>query len=79
MQAHYYDAKHKRIEFCPGDKVWLLSTNIKTRRPSKKLDWKCLGPFEVIKRVGIQAYQLRLPQSMKIYDVFHVTLLELYQ
>ena len=38
MQAHYYDANHKYIEFTPGDKVWLLSTNIKTQRPSKKLD-----------------------------------------
>ena len=39
-QARYYDAKHKRIEFKPGDKVWLLSNNIHTECPSNKLDWK---------------------------------------
>ena len=47
-QARYYDAKHKRIEFSVGDKVWLSSLNISTQRPSKKLDWKYLGPFMVI-------------------------------
>jgi hypothetical protein len=77
-QAHYYDAQHQRIEFCPGDKVWLLSTNIKTQRPSKKLDWKRLGPFEIIEKIGLQAYKLRLPASMKIHNVFHVSLLEPY-
>jgi hypothetical protein len=77
-QAHYYDVNHKRIEFNPGDKVWLLSTNIRTERPSKKLDWKRLGPFTVVKKIGLQAYQLRLPKSMKVHDVFHVSLLEPY-
>ena len=47
-QARYYDAKHKCIEFSVGDKVWLSSLNISTQRPSKKLDWKRLGPFTVI-------------------------------
>ena len=32
-QAHYYNAKHKRIEFSVGDKVWLSYTNISTQRP----------------------------------------------
>jgi hypothetical protein len=77
-QAQYYDAKHKPIEFMKGDRVWLKSTNIRTERPSKKLDWKKLGPFTVIKRIGMQAYQLELPKSMKIHPVFHVTLLEPY-
>ena len=48
-QAHYYDVKHKHIEFSVGDKVWRSSLNISTQRPLKKLDWKCLGPFMIIK------------------------------
>jgi len=48
QQARYHDAKHKRIEFAVGDKVWLFSTNISTQRPSKKLNWKRLGPYSVI-------------------------------
>src|SRR5436190_1218301 len=39
-QAWYYDAKHKCIEFAVGDKVWLLSPNIRTEYPSKNLDSK---------------------------------------
>ena len=78
-QAQYYDAKHKRIEFAVKDKVWLLSSNIRTERPSKKLDWKRLGPFTITERIGLQAYRLNLPQSMKIHPVFHISLLEPYK
>ena len=78
-QARYYDAKHKRMEFSVGDKVWLISTNIHTQRPSKKLDWKRLGPFPILKRIGTQAYRLDLPSSMQIHPVFHVSLLEPYK
>src|SRR3982074_698190 len=73
-QARYYDAKHKRIEFQIGDKVWLLSHNVRTERPSKKLDWKRLDPFQITKRIGMQAYELDLPNSMRIHPVFHVSL-----
>jgi len=78
-QARYYDAKHKRVEFAVGDKVWLLSPNIRTERPSKKLDWKRLGPYVIEQRIGLQAYRLKLPSSMKIHPVFHVSLLDAYK
>jgi hypothetical protein len=75
-QAWYYDTKHKQVTFNPGDKVWLSSTNLHTQKPSKKLDWKKLGPFKIIEQIGLQAYRLRLPESMKIHPIFHVSLLE---
>jgi len=78
QQAKYYDAKHKRVEFKSGDKVWLSSSNIRTQRPSKKLDWKRLGPYPVVERIGTQAYRLQLPLSLKIHPVFHVSLLDRY-
>ena len=78
-QARYYDAKHKRIEFAVGDKVWLLTPNIRTERPSKKLDWKRFGPYTISERIGLQAYRLDLPSSMKIHPVFHISLLEPYK
>ena len=77
-QARYHNAKHKPVKFNVGDKVWLLSTNIRTVRPSKKLDWKRLGPFSITKCIGTQAYQLALPNSIRIHNVFHVSLLEPY-
>ena len=76
QQAKYYDAKHKRVEYKVGDKVWLLASNITTQCPCKKLDWKCFGPYAITERIGTQAYRLRLPPSLKIHPVFHVLLLD---
>jgi hypothetical protein len=78
QQAKYYDAKHKRVEYKVGDKVWLLSSNIHTQRPSKKLDWKRLGPYPIVEKIGTQAYKLQLPMSLKVHPVFHVSLLDRY-
>jgi len=76
-QARYYDTKHKPIEFEPGNMVWLNASNISTSRPSKKLDWKRLGPFRIVKRIGLQAYKLDLPPTMRhMHDTFHVSLLD---
>ena len=60
----------------PGAKVWLLRRNIKTIRPSFKLDVRRLGPFIVIGPVGTSLFQLDLPSAMHIHPVFHVSLLE---
>ena len=60
----------------PGAKVWLLSSNIRTIRPSPKLDVRCLGPFTVIGPVGTSSFRLDLPPAMHIHPVFHVNLLE---
>lgn len=59
-----------------GDKVFLNAKNIKTKRPSKKLDCKNLGPFVVIKVVGSHSCQLQLPENLKsVYPIFHTSLL----
>jgi len=60
-----------------GDKVWLNAKNIRTQRPSRKLDNKRHGPYEVKARIGTHAYRLELPNTMKIHNVFHVSLLDL--
>jgi hypothetical protein len=59
-----------------GDLAWLLRRNVKTTRPSGKLDFKKLGPFKVLAKISSHAYKLDLPSSMKIHPVFHVSLLE---
>jgi len=53
--------------------------NIKTRCPSKKLDHKNHGPFQIEKLVSPLAVRLTLPRKWKIHNVFHVSLLEPYR
>jgi len=62
-----------------GDLVMLNRRNIKTRRPSKKLDHKNHSPFEIEKIVSPLAVRLTLLRKWKIYNVFHVSLLEPYR
>ena len=57
-----------------GDIVWLSTRNIKTKRTSKKLDYKMISSYKVKELVGL-SYWLELPHTMKIHDVFHPNLL----
>src|SRR5713226_5612635 len=59
-----------------GDMVWLIPKNIRTTRPSKKLDYKKIGPFRILAKIGSNAYKLDLPPAMRIHPVFHISLLE---
>jgi len=56
--------------------VYLLRKNIKTKRPSNKLDHTKLGPFRIEKKLGPVTYRLEMPEGMRIHPVFHVALLE---
>jgi len=59
-----------------GNKVWLLRQHVKTNRPSSQLDYKRIGKFRIIQKVSSYAYKLDLLMSIKIYPVFHISLLE---
>ena len=77
--AKYYNANHRTAPaFQPGDKVLLSLENIRTIRPTRKFDHKRAGPFTVVEAIGSHAYRLNLPASMKVHNVFHVSLLESY-
>jgi len=75
----YYNAGRKPdLNLPSGDMVWLLPRNIRTTRPYKKLDYKKIGPFKILARIGESAYKLDLPPSMRIHNKFHISLLELH-
>ena len=38
------------------DKVWLSTKNIKTKRLSRKLDYKQVGPFTVLQQFVLRQY-----------------------
>ena len=58
------------------DLVYLDARNITSLRPSKKLDYKKLGPFKVSKIINPVTFQLDLPPGTRIHPVFHASLLE---
>lgn len=79
MLEFNHDLPADETRFKEGDHVWLLATNIKSRRPTKKLDDKKLGPFEILERISDYAYRLKLPPTMRTHDVFHAKLLFPYK
>ncbi|KAF8759032.1 hypothetical protein RHS01_02291 [Rhizoctonia solani] len=62
-------------EYSIGEKVWLDAKNVEIQSNSNKLDPKRLGPFEITKKISSHAYCLRLPDTLKIHDMFYVGLL----
>ena len=66
------------IPFKKGQKVWLDSRNLKTNY-HKKMSPKREGPFEIEDVLGPLTYHLKLPESWKIHNVFHATLLRPYK
>ena len=80
-QKSYADQHRSSREFKTGERVFL---RVKPKRSSlklgkyRKLAFRYCGPFEVVKRVGEQSYQLALPPHLHVHDVFHVSLLKQY-
>ena len=79
-QKENYD-KHGKSDpnLKSGDIVWFLPCNVKTTRPSKKLDYKKMGSFKIIKKIGTSSYKLDFSTSMTIHNTFHISLLEPYE
>ena len=75
--AKYYNSK--RIEgliLKKGDKAYLLRRNIKTTRPSEKLNYTKLGLFRVSRVLRKDNYELNLPREIKIWPRFYISVLE---
>jgi hypothetical protein len=73
----YHDRRAKEPpKYSVGDLVMLNGKNLKTRRPSRKLDAKLHGPFKVSKVLSPTAIKLELPSRWHIH---HVSLIEPYR
>ncbi|KAI5390202.1 hypothetical protein KIW84_075494 [Lathyrus oleraceus] len=73
--------KHRReVVYEVGDKVFLKIQPYKMKSLAKRLNQKLsprfYGPYEIVKRVGEVAYQLKLPDDTRVHPVFHVSLLK---
>ena len=65
-------------QYKAGDQVWLEGKNLKFPHQVTKLAPKQYGPFKIIKEISPVAYQLQLPLTWTIHDVFHMSLLSPY-
>src|SRR5437868_5269981 len=79
-QKEYYD-QHRKPDpnLQSGDIVWFLPRNVHTTRPSRKLDYKKMGPYKILAKIGSSAYKLDFPPSMKIHNNINISLLEPYE
>ncbi|KAG8481077.1 hypothetical protein CXB51_025800 [Gossypium anomalum] len=81
-QKSYADLKCKEIEYSLGDFIFLkVSPWKKVLRFGQKgkLSPRFIGPYRILKRVGLVAYQLELPPKLdRIHDVFQVSMLRCY-
>ena len=80
IQKHYADRNSDTTkEFSEGEYVLLSTQNLKLlNRPSKKCKARFIGPFLIEKKISSQAYKLKLPATMKVHPVFHISLLREY-
>ena len=71
----------RRSTFTPfqlGDRVWLDSRNLKMNHNTKiSPQWE--GPFKITNVIRPVMYQLELPCSWRIHNLFHATLLQWYK
>ena len=62
-----------------GDQVWLEASHLKLPYHTPKLAPRRQGPFHISKVISAVAYQLTLPLSWGIHNVFHASLLLPYR
>ncbi|GKE47061.1 putative reverse transcriptase domain-containing protein [Tanacetum coccineum] len=76
-QKSYADNRRKPLEFEVGDRVMLKVSPWKCVnhfRKKGKLAPRYGGPFEILERIGLVAYRLRLPEELSgVHDTFHVS------
>ncbi|GJX11475.1 putative reverse transcriptase domain-containing protein [Tanacetum coccineum] len=77
-----YGRKRKPLEFQIGDRVMLkVSPQKGVIQFGKrgKLNPRYIGPFKILKRVGLVAYKLELPEELSnVHSTFHISNLKKY-
>ena len=82
-QQRYQDQADKQrttaLQFHPGVLVWLLSKITRSARPSRKLDHKREGLFNIMDVPNLKspyAYRVDFPADIKVHPVRHISELE---
>ena len=81
-QKSYADVRRRSLEFEVGDHVFLKvmpKRGVVRFGKRGKLSPRFIGPFEILKTIGVVAYRLALPPNMTgVHEVFHVSMLRKY-
>jgi len=62
--------------FRVGNRVYIRTDHIRTNRTSCKLAEKKISPFPIVTQPSVMSFTLRLPSTIRIHPVFHVSQLE---
>jgi hypothetical protein len=74
--GYWNGGKKQPPKYEVGDLVMLKGINLKTKRPSKKLDNKLHGLFQLKMVITLTAIWVTLPRSLEMYNIFHINLFE---
>jgi len=81
-QKSYADRRRRPLEFEAGDHVFLRVTptaGIGRAIKSRKLTPRFVGPYQILRRIGVVAYEIALPPHLtNLHNVFHVFQLRKY-
>ena len=76
MMKRQFDKKRQNSQgLKEKDNIWLEAKNIHSNRLSKKLDQKQYRLFKILKAIGQEAFQLKLPEGWIIHNMFNKNLL----
>lgn len=75
MKRFHDDWVDESPDYIPGDHVYLERHDLRSTRPSQKLDFKRFGPFQITQKLSDTAYCLKIPTTWRIHNVFHVSYL----
>ena len=82
-QKSYADKRRRPLEFEAGDHVFFkvtLTAGIWRAIKSRKLTPRFVGPYQILRRIGVVAYEIALPPPhlANLHNVFHVSQLRKY-
>ena len=77
-QTLYANENRKELTFKVDDSVMLSTANLRAKGRSAKLLPRFIGPYKVLEVINPVAYKVDIPSSLRIHNVFHVSLLKPY-